>query len=344
MKKLISLSLTTLLLASTVACSSAVPDKKGAAASNPAASNPTVSSSEAESTGWKPEKDINVVVAYKAGSGTDTGARILCAAAEKYTGKTLVVVNKEGADGKIGYTELANAKPDGYTIGFINLPTYASLATEDNSPFKEDSITPICNHLAEPSCVVVRKDSQFNTIEDLVKYCQEHPSEIKCSTNGEKASNHIGIQLLAKMANFEVTNVPYGGTADQLLALRQGEVDISVPKVGDVSSLIGENGELKMLATYTEKRLDDYPDVPTLKEKGYDLIYGSYRALVGPKEMPQEMVDFYAKAFKDAMEDPDNIEKSKNAGLTVNYMGQEDLTAFIHSQFDFVNTILPDLF
>ncbi len=152
-----------------------------------------------------------------------------------------------------------------YTIGFINLPTYASLATEDNSPFKEDSITPICNHLAEPSCVVVRKDSQFNTIEDLVKYCQEHPSEIKCSTNGEKASNHIGIQLLAKMANFEVTNVPYGGTADQLLALRQGEVDISVPKVGDVSSLIGENGELKMLATYTENVLMII-DVTTLRK------------------------------------------------------------------------------
>lgn len=74
---------------------------------------------------WKPEKDINVIVAYKAGSGTDTGARILCSIAEKYVGRTLLIVNKEGADGKIGYTELANAKPDGYTIGFINLPTYA---------------------------------------------------------------------------------------------------------------------------------------------------------------------------------------------------------------------------
>lgn len=334
MKKWIGISLAALLLATTVACSS------------PAAktSSQTASGETAAAEGWQPDKDINVVVAYKAGSGTDTGARILCAAAEKYVGKTLIVVNKEGADGKIGYTELTNAKPDGYTIGFINLPTYASLAIEPNSPFNEESVTPICNHLTEPSCVVVRKDSPFDTIEDLIKYCQEHPDEIKCSTNGEKASNHIGIQMLAKVAEFQVTNVPYGGTADQLLALRQGEVDISVPKVGDVSSLVGENGELKMLATYTDKRLEDYPDVPTLTEKGYGITYGSYRALVGPKDMPQEIVDFYANAFKEAMADEENVEKSKNAGLSMNYLDTEELTEFIHSQFEFVNTTLPTLF
>ena len=75
---------------------------------------------------WKPTKDIKVIVAYKAGSGTDTGARVLCKDAEKFVGKTLIIENKPGADGKIGWTELSKAKPDGYTIGFINLPTYHS--------------------------------------------------------------------------------------------------------------------------------------------------------------------------------------------------------------------------
>ena len=78
----------------------------------------------ASSAEWKPAKDVNVVVAYKAGSGTDTGARILCSIAEKYVGKTLVIQNKPGADGKIGYTSLVTSKPDGYTIGFINLHTF----------------------------------------------------------------------------------------------------------------------------------------------------------------------------------------------------------------------------
>lgn len=109
---------------------------------------------------WKPEKDIHVIVAYKAGSGTDTGARILCKDAEKHIGKTLIVDNKPGADGKIGWTELSKAKPDGYTIGYINLPTYTTLALQKGSAFNEKSIVPIANHLKETSVVVVRADSK----------------------------------------------------------------------------------------------------------------------------------------------------------------------------------------
>lgn len=293
---------------------------------------------------WKPVKDVNVIVAYKAGSGTDTGARILCSIAEKYAGVTLVVVNKEGADGKIGYTALANAKPDGYTIGFINLPTFNSLAAEKNSSFTVDSIVPIVNHLFEPSVVAVRKDAPWNTIEDLINYCKDHPNEVKCSTNGVKASNHIGAQLLAKSAGFELSCIPYGGTADQLLALRQGEVQVSMPKAGDVASLIGENGELKVLASFTEDRIADLQDVPTLKEKGYNLVYGSARALVAPKGTPQHIIDFYVEAFKKTMEDSDNIQKSKNAGLSLNFMSPEALGAFIDKEDDFVKNTLPKLF
>ena len=108
---------------------------------------------------WKPTKDIKVIVAYKAGSGTDTGARVLCKDAEKFVGKTLIIENKPGADGKIGWTELSKAKPDGYTIGFINLPTYTTLALAKNASFDDKSIVPICNHLKETGVVVVRKDS-----------------------------------------------------------------------------------------------------------------------------------------------------------------------------------------
>jgi len=293
---------------------------------------------------WKPAKDVNVIVAYKAGSGTDTGARILCSIAEKYVGRPLVILNKEGADGKIGYTALVNSKPDGYTIGFINLPTYNSLSHEEGSTFSRDSIVPIINHLFEPSVVVVRKDAPWNTIEDLINYCKANPNKVKCSTNGVKASNHIGAQLLAKSAGFQISCIPYGGTADQLLALRQGEVQMSVPKVGDVASLIGQNGELKILASFTEDRLSELPDVPTLKEKGYNLVYGSARALVAPAGTPKNIIDFYVAAFTNTIQDADNIQKSKNAGLSIKYMSPEVLGQFIDYEEDFVKNTLPTLF
>lgn len=287
---------------------------------------------EKSSAAWLPTKEVKVIVAYKAGSGTDTGVRLLLTNAKKYIGQTLAVENLEGADGKIGFTALANAKPDGYTIGFINLPTFTTLALEPDSPFTIDSIEPICNHLLEPSAIVVKKDSPYNTLQDLIDACKT--AQIKCSTNGNRASNHIGAQLFAKSAGVEYKAVPYGDTGDQLQALQQGKVDFSVPKVGDVTSLLsGDNAELRMLAVFTENRIVQYPDVPTMKELGLtDTWYGSARALVAPAGTPQRVIDFYADAFKKTMEDEKCIADHNTAGLSMVYMDPEALGDLIAAQ------------
>ena len=295
---------------------------------------------------WKPTKDIKVIVAYKAGSGTDTGARVLCKDAEKFVGKTLIIENKPGADGKIGWTELSKAKPDGYTIGFINLPTYTTLALAKNASFDDKSIVPICNHLKETGVVVVRKDSQFNSLKDLVEYAKAHPGELKASTNGVQASNHTAAQLLSTTAKFKYNAVPYGGTADQLLALRQGEVDFSCAKLGDVEPLIrGNNAALKLLGVFSEKRLDDYKDVPTLGELGYyNKWYGSARALVAPKGTPENIIKFYEQAFKLTMTDEQTIRDHKNAGLELHYMDSKELGKLIQDQMTFCKDVVSKLY
>lgn len=135
--------------------------------------------------------------------------------------------------------------PDGYTLGFINLPNFNATISEGLATYTVDSFAPICNHVTETSVVLVKADSQFNTLEDLVKFAKDNPGKLKASTNGNRASNHIGAQVLATSAGFEYTDIPYGGTADQLLALRQGEVDFSVAKVADFASF---TSEVKVLA------------------------------------------------------------------------------------------------
>ena len=162
---------------------------------------------------WSPDGDVTVIVAYKAGSGTDTGARLLAAQAEKYVGKTLVINNLPGGDGKIGWTELVNAKPDGRTLGFINLPTFTTLAVQPNSTFAVSDVIPVCNQLSETGVVVVRADSPWKSLTDLVKACKEK-GNLRCSTNGVEASNHTAAQLLATSAGFNYKAIPYGGTAD----------------------------------------------------------------------------------------------------------------------------------
>lgn len=307
-------------------------------------SSETPGNSSPVASTWKPTKDIKVIVAYKTGSGTDTSARVLLANAKKYIGQSLVVENLDGADGKIGYTALARAKPDGYTIGFINLPTFTTLALDPDSPFNIKSVVPICNHLSEPSVVVVKNDSPYNTLQDLIDDCKTR--QLKCSTNGNRASNHTGAQLFAKSAGFEYKAVPYGGTADQLQALSQDEVDFSVPKVGDLTSMVtGDNPELRMLAVFTENRLKKYPDVPTMRELGLiDTWYGSSRALVAPANTPQEIIDFYAEAFKKTMEDQKCIDDHELAGFSMAYMGPDALADLLAAQDAFCRDVVVTLY
>ena len=139
---------------------------------------------------------MTVIVAYKAGSGTDTGARLLASQAEKYVGKTLIINNLPGGDGKIGWTELVNSKPDGRTIGFINLPTFTTLAVQPGSTFAVSDVVPVCNQLSETGVVVVRANSPWKSLKELVDACKAK-GNLRCSTNGVEASNHTAAQLLA---------------------------------------------------------------------------------------------------------------------------------------------------
>ena len=294
---------------------------------------------------WSPSGDVTVIVAYKAGSGTDTGARLLASLAEKHVGKTLVINNLPGADGKIGWTELVKAKGDGQTIGFINLPTFTTLAVEPNSTFKVKDIVPVCNHLTETAVVVVKADSPWKDLKALVAACKEKPN-MRCSTNGMRASNHTAAQLLATSAGFKYKAIPYGGTADQLLALRQGEVHFTCAKVADIAQHIkGDKPELRVLGVFAAQRLPELPDVPTLGELGYyDKWYGSARALVLPAGTPQEIVDFYVDAYRKTMQDPECKAAHEKAGIALDFKDNKQLAALIAEQEIFCRDIVSKLY
>lgn len=275
-----------------------------------------------------PTKPVEIIVAYKAGGGTDVGARILASEAEKNFGKPLVIINREGSDGELGYTELAQAKPDGYTIGFINLPTFVSLTLERDTKYKIDDVTPILNHVYDAGVIVVQASSEWNTIEDFIDYAKANPGDLTISNNGTGASNHIGAAHFEHEAGIEVTHVPFGGSTDMLAALRGGHVKASVAKISEVASLVN-SGDLRILASFTADRLENFSEVPTLTEKGYEILFGSARALVAPKGTPQEIIDYLHDKFKEAMESPEHLEKANNADLPIMYMSPEELGQYI---------------
>ncbi len=294
---------------------------------------------------WAPQGDVTMIVAYKAGSGTDTGARLLAADAEKNIGQTLVVTNLPGAGGRLGWTQLTRAKPDGQTIGFINLPSFTTDVTKPGCPYKVTDVTPIVNHLLETGVVVVRADSPYQTLQQLVDAAKEK-GNLRASTNGVEKSNHTAAQLLAKSAGFKYKAVPYGGTADQLLALRQGEVTFSCAKLGDVAKLSeGDNPTYRILGVFSPKRLSEFPNVPTLGELGfYPNWYGSARAIVAPKGTPKEVIDFYVEAFKKTMEDPATIARHEKSGLSMAFMDNEELADLIKKQEIFSRDEITQLY
>jgi tripartite-type tricarboxylate transporter receptor subunit TctC len=243
---------------------------------------------------FKPTGPVSLIVAYKAGSGTDNTARILAKYAEKYVGQT---------------------------IGFINLPNFSSSIVNDMGTYKVDSFAPICNHVTETSIVIVRAgDDRFPDLKALVDYGKANEGgkdELKASTNGPQASNHIGAQAFANSAGFMYIDIPQGGTADQLLSLRGAEADFSVVKLADIA---GQEAEYRILGVFNPERLPELPDVPTLGELGfYPDWLGSSRCIVAPAGVSEDVVKFYEEAFKAAMEDPDYIAAAEQAGMATDY-------------------------
>ena len=288
---------------------------------------------------FAPDGPVTLVVAYKAGSGTDNTARLLAKYAEKYVGQTIVIENVEGASGSQGWSQLAKADPDGMTIGFINLPNFNSNIVAGKGSYGVDSFKAICNHVTETSIVVVRADDdRFPDLATLVSFAKEN--KLVAATNGAKASNHIGAQAFATSAGFEYTAVPADGTANQLLSLRGKESDFCVVKLADIA---GTESEYRILGVFNTERLPELPDVPTLGELGYYADWlGSSRCVVAPAGVSDEVVAFYEAAFKAAMEDAEYLAAAEQAGMATDFKDAAATAALIAQQQTFAESLTDE--
>ena len=333
MKKILTLALALCMIFALAACGGS--SAPAAATPAPAAAAPAA---EASAEGWAPSGPVTMIVAYKAGSGTDNTARVLAKYAEKYIGQTIVIENVDGGSGSIGWSQLAGAAPDGQTIGFLNLPNFSSSIAEEMGTYTVDSFAPICNHVTETSIVIVRaNDDRFPDLNTFIDYAKAHDGELKASTNGPKASNHISAQAFANSAGFTYIDIPQGGTADELLSLRGEEADFCVVKLADI---VGQEAEYKILGVFSDSRLPELPDVPTLGELGYYQGWlGSARCIAAPAGVSADVIAFYEAAFKAAMEDPEYLAAAEQAGMATDYLDAAATTALVAQQQAFAESL-----
>ena len=284
-----------------------------------------------------PKDPIELIVAYSAGGGTDAGARMLTKAAAKYIPQPLVVVNKPGAGGEIGFTALAKAKPDGYTIGFINPPSTVLLPLMRKTGYQMSDFKFIINIVLDPGLLAVRADSPFKTLDDFIKAAKANPGTLSISNAGVGSDAHMSVIDFAQKAGIKINPVPFKGAAPARTAALGGHVDAVVMKVGETKTYV-QSKQARVLAVMSEKRVKDFPDVPTFKEKGLDIIMAASRGIAGPKDMPDSVVKYLHDKLKKTIEDPEFIAMMNKTGIGISYMGPEEYKKFCDQ---LVNTYGP---
>jgi tripartite-type tricarboxylate transporter receptor subunit TctC len=276
-----------------------------------------------------PERPITMIVPFAAGGGTDVTARTVEPFLEKYLGGDIVVENVPGGSGELGATRIAQAEPDGYTIGWMNVTnTMANAYARDTAYETPGSFEPIANVVFDAAMVVVHPDSQFETFEQLLEYAAENPGDLTFATSGISSDSHLNLLMLHQESDARLTHVPFEGGAASRAALLGGHVDVLSSTRSEVQPY-QEEGEVRILAAWTEDRLEMLPDVPTLKEHGLDLTSGSWRGLVAPAGTPREIVDQLAEAVEQMVKDPEFQERAEQMRLGLEYMDADQYLAFL---------------
>ena len=288
-----------------------------------------------------PSRPISVVVPWSPGGRTDIVTRIVASALEKVIGQTVVVMNKPGASGLIGFKSFSTAKPDGYTLGMAGagliLRQYAG---EGKLSWKEFKWIGQCYEAA--ATVSVNAESPWKTIEAFVEYARKNPMKLKHGNTGFGGTTHLFCEGFSKEAGLKFTQIEYKGDGPAVTALASKEVDLSCPPLASVRPLV-EAGKIRVLALQAERRSVRFPDTPTLKEKGINWAAGSLEGLIAPKDTPDSIISILESALEKAMKDPSVAESFNKLDLVDEYKNQKEFTAYIEQMDKRFYELLKDV-
>lgn len=248
-----------------------------------------------------PEKGrpITLIVAYPPGGGTDVTARLLAPMLENELGTPAQVLNKPGAGGQVGYTEISRSRPDGYTIGYLILPTVITtyLDPTRQAVFSRKSFELLALQDNDPGIIAVKDNSPYKTLKDLIDAAKANPGKIRTTTSGILSDDHIAAMTTEQIAGVKFAIVHFDGSAPGRNAVLGGHVEVFY---GNVSEMVAQvsAGEVRLLAVMDPKRSKFYPDVKTAEEQGYKIYSGVHRGIGMPAGASKEVRDALGEALK----------------------------------------------
>lgn len=284
---------------------------------------PALATSARSQGGWMPDRPVTMIVAFAAGGGTDIAARTIARFMERDLGVTVVVLNRPGAGGEVGFGELARARPDGLTIGFINTPNVVTLPIERRTRYQLSDFTPIANVVDDPGGLWVLTDSPWRSLADLIAAAKAAPETIGYGTTGIGSDDHLAMLALERAAGVKLLHVPFSGAA----VVKQNIMSRAIPLAAMNMSeglLEWRQGLIRPLAQMGEQRWESTPDTPTLKELGYPVVEGSMRGIAGPAGLPAPVLERLALSVRRTVENPEFRQSAEQQALPLRFMGPQE--------------------
>lgn len=286
-----------------------------------------------------PTKSIELVVPTGAGGGTDLLGRVVAREAERSLGVSIIIVNKAGGTCTIGTTYVSKAKPDGYTLLWApSGPILTQPHLLDNLQYSLSDFKAIMGVVRVPVVIAVREESRWKTIEDIL----QEEDTITTGHPGPGSFMHLTQEEFFDQAGIEIKQVPFQGGAKTVTALLGGHVDLITSLPSEVMPYV-EAGQLRVLAITAPDRIEALPDVPTLKEKGYNIVMELRWFLLAPKDTPKDIVEVLEKSFIKAAKSEKVKEYTKNNKQVLSIMGSEEITRTLENESIYFGKLIDEL-
>lgn len=273
-----------------------------------------------------PTRPITYLVCFDPGGQSDREARRQQPMLEKFLGQKVIIDYKIGGGGALGWRELTKAKPDGYTIAGFNIPHVILQPLQQDVGYKTEQITPVFIFHKTPLALAVLQTSPYKTAKELIDHAKKNPGAVTIGGSGSFSGYHMAALRFEKLSGAKVTYVPFTGAAPQMTAFLGGHV---LAVFGASDDLTRYKDKVRVLGFATEKRFPGFPDVPTLKEEGIDMVEGVDRGIAVPPNTPPQVIKKLESAFMDIARRPEFQEEQRKGGFVPLAIGHEEAKAYM---------------
>ena len=274
-------------------------------------------------------RPINMIVPFAAGGPTDVAARLLATPLEKELATSVAVVNKPGASTQLGVTQLVTSRPDGFTVGFVSLPQLVTVYMDParKAVFARKDLQPLAMHVVDPAAIVVRADSPYTTLKQVLDAAKATPGKIKGGTGGFMGMTHLAWLDVERATDTKFALVHFEGSAPGNTALLGGHIDVLIDTVAGVFSR-AKSGEFRVLGVMDNQDNPFMPGARTLESQGLKLYAASSRGLALPAGTPKDVVEIFAEAVRKVLASDEHRQKMAEMGQTLRYMSPAEFATY----------------